>query len=622
MRHASLFILTLGLLVMGTATSYLPVASAQSAITFDRSTSWIGQANSVTLSITSSKPNEILLVGDAYNPNPGDIEPVNSTLTFHEVAHYDSYSPSTGINIYWTILPTAQTYSVTIAYPPGVVNNMGIILSTFSGEDPIHPDYQFDRAMSTNSVPAPSITTANPGDLIWAFTGSNNPTTQTAGPGFALDRQRLYFGSPADEYGFGQSQVRFGTSVTGLWILLAVEIRVPTVTGQTVPVNVSPSTTAAAGSALTVSANTAGLLFSSPTYSWAAAGCPDFANPGSVPSFSYQSTPSGETTNCVFSVSVSDVDGDTGSGQSATVTINSATGQNVPVNVLPSTSAPAGSTLTVSANTAGLAFSSPTYAWSATGCPDYANPGNVASFSYVSTSSGTTTNCTFGVSVSDSFGNTGSGQSPTVTITTANPVLLDTSVSAFGQFSSKTIQIVTSHPNELILVGIGFNSNYQISTPTAPGLTFYPLTGSALNGGASLGGVAYYAIAGAAQQYSITVAYANGVVNNMGFVVVAFYGENPTSPFDGAPGTGTSGGVSSAPSVVLTPTHGGDTLWAFQANGNCVTQTAGPGYHLDRSVGCYESPADEYATGVGFGSQTVAFGVASKNWVAFAVAIQ
>jgi hypothetical protein len=241
----------------------------------------------------------------------------------------------------------------------------------------------------------------------------------------------------------------------------------------------------------------------------------------------------------------------------------------------------------------------------------------------VSTSSGTTNNCVFSVSVSDSYGNTGSGNSPTVTIVTGqSSVKLDTSQVVFGQFGTKVIQITTKQTNELILVGIGFNSNYQIGTPTAPGLIFTPLTASPKSGGASLGSQAFYALAGTAHTYNITVGYANGGFNNIGIIAAAFSGVKPSTLFDGPFAWGTGGPASSIPTVTVSPSLPGDAIWAFQVNENCVAQTPESGYKIDQAIGCYESPADEYSTSIVTGTQSVTFGKSVQYWVMFAVAIQ
>jgi hypothetical protein len=220
------------------------------------------------------------------------------------------------------------------------------------------------------------------------------------------------------------------------------------------------------------------------------------------------------------------------------------------------------------------------------------------------------------------YGNTGSGQSPVVTISSPNPAIFDASKMVFGHFSSTTIQITTTHPNELILVGVGFNSNYQLNTPTATGLSFTPFTPTAKSGGGSLGAQSYYAIASTAQTYTITIGYSGGVSNNLGIIVAAFSGINPTAPFDGSIVWATGGGVSSIPTVNLSPSLPGDVIWAFQVNANCIAQTPGSGFNLDKATGCYGSPADEYSTSVAPGSQSVTFGKSAQYWVMFAVAIQ
>jgi hypothetical protein len=95
-----------------------------------------------------------------------------------------------------------------------------------------------------------------------------------------------------------------------------------------VTVNVSPSTIDA-GNSTTVSADILGLT-SDPlptsyiTYVWNTVGsCLDFSNPGNVQSFLYQSTAKGITTNCQFTVSLSDEPGtgNAGSGTSNTLTV-------------------------------------------------------------------------------------------------------------------------------------------------------------------------------------------------------------------------------------------------------------------------------------------------------------
>ncbi len=199
----------------------------------------------------------------------------------------------------------------------------------------------------------------------------------------------------------------------------------PPTTGQLVPVDVSPTNTATAGQELTVSADITGLAFSAPVFTWNTLGsCPDFINPADgMPVFNYQTTASGETSNCVFTVSVSDATGDTGSGQSSVVTVSNSIGQIVPI-IIASPNMDVGQNTMVSADISGDTFNSPQYAW-ASSCPDFGSgPGDVSSFTYQANTA--TTGCVFNLVVSDSYGNKGTGQfgevvvnaTPTVVITT------------------------------------------------------------------------------------------------------------------------------------------------------------------------------------------------------------
>jgi multisubunit Na+/H+ antiporter MnhB subunit len=179
-------------------------------------------------------------------------------------------------------------------------------------------------------------------------------------------------------------------------------------TGQTVPINIATNPIIAGKSTL-VSASLSSLSFSNPVYSWSATGCPDFTNPSGVSSFTYNSLATGITTNCMFTVSVSDPYGNNGFGTSALLTVSPVGSQTVPISISTNPITTGGST-TVAANVSGLVFSNPTYSWSTSGtCPDFTNPGNVQSFTYTASATGTTLGCTFTVSVSDSSDNTGSG---------------------------------------------------------------------------------------------------------------------------------------------------------------------------------------------------------------------
>ena len=227
-------------------------------------------------------------------------------------------------------------------------------------------------------------------------------------------------------------------------------------TGQTVQISIATNPIFAGKSTL-VSASLSGLSFSNPVYSWSATGCPDFANPGSAPSFTYNSLATGATTDCMFTVSVSDPYNNTGSGTSALLAVSSVGSQTVPISISanPITT---GKSTTVAANVSGLVFSSPTYSWSTSGtCPDFTNPGSVQSFTYTASATGTTLGCTFTVSVSDASGNTGSGtavdalvvnsttgQTVPVSIAT-NPITLNGSTTVSASVSG----LVFSNPTYL-----------------------------------------------------------------------------------------------------------------------------------------------------------------------------
>lgn len=181
--------------------------------------------------------------------------------------------------------------------------------------------------------------------------------------------------------------------------------------GQAVPVTLSSSAITAGGSTA-VSADISGLTFlGAPTYSWSEASCPDFpATSPTTSTFTYQSTATGIASNCAFTVVASDASGNTFSGASPALTVNPATGQTVQISIATNPIFAGKSTL-VSASLSGLSFSNPVYSWSATGCPDFANPGSAPSFTYNSLATGATTDCMFTVSVSDPYNNTGSGAS-------------------------------------------------------------------------------------------------------------------------------------------------------------------------------------------------------------------
>src|SRR5271157_2595513 len=77
------------------------------------------------------------------------------------------------------------------------------------------------------------------------------------------------------------------------------------------------------GETTTVSASISGLIFSdtNTTYSWNYNGlCPNFINPADVSSFSY--APTNVTSNCTFTISVSDLIGNTGMGNSTMLLVN------------------------------------------------------------------------------------------------------------------------------------------------------------------------------------------------------------------------------------------------------------------------------------------------------------
>jgi hypothetical protein len=165
-------------------------------------------------------------VGDVYNTNWGGVVPLNQTgVTFTKVLRYDSYAPSVGINVYYAILATAGIHSITFSYLSGATNNIGVVLSAYSGENAANPIAQGIGAKGVNSIPTLSIASLNSLDVLWSFTGSNSPTIQAAGSGFTLDRQNTYFGSPADEYGPVRATASFGTLVTQTWLLITVEVQ-------------------------------------------------------------------------------------------------------------------------------------------------------------------------------------------------------------------------------------------------------------------------------------------------------------------------------------------------------------------------------------------------------------
>jgi hypothetical protein len=215
-------------------------SSAQSGVSFDKSISWVGQTANKTLSITPSGTNELLLVGSAYNTNYGINAPTSPGLNFTQVRHVDTTS-SIGINVYFAILNISQTYFVSVSYQH-TSNNLGIILVTFSGENLTNPIAQSVGTKGSSSVPTIPIAPLSANDLIWAFTGSNSPTTQKAGQGFSLDQQAIYYGSPADEYGYS-STISFGTLVTGTWTLIGLEILASGVTTSTTTSMTTTSTT-------------------------------------------------------------------------------------------------------------------------------------------------------------------------------------------------------------------------------------------------------------------------------------------------------------------------------------------------------------------------------------------
>ncbi len=105
--------------------------------------------------------------------------------------------------------------------------------------------------------------------------------------------------------------------------------------------------------------------------------------------------------------------------------------------------------------------------------------------------------------------------------------------------------LTTTQQNDIILVGVAYNSNYLIAVPTSPGLTFQQLGNQMLGG--SLGVALFYAIASTPQQYTISVGY-QSTFNNLGIVVSSFYGENVNSPFDGS--VVSTQGSNSAPTLL------------------------------------------------------------------------
>ena len=252
-------------------------------------------------------------------------------------------------------------------------------------------------------------------------------------------------------------------------------------TGQAVPVSLSPNPINS-GNSTTVSSSIAGLNFTSPAYSWSAVGsCPGFVAPGNAPSFSYAAT--GTTATCQFAVSLSDSAGDAGNGTSAVLTVNAAaaptTGQAVPVS-LSSNQTIVGNSTNVSASIAGLNFTSPAYSWSAVGsCPGFSDPGSVLSFSYTST--GTTANCQFAVSLSDSAGDTGNGTSAVLTVSLA-PVTANATAQSISTMENTAVSITLSGTDSN-----GSSLSYAIATEPsegtlsggAPALTYTPDTGFA-----------------------------------------------------------------------------------------------------------------------------------------------
>jgi hypothetical protein len=279
---------------------------------------------------------------------------------------------------------------------------------------------------------------SNPGSVqSFTYTSSTNGVTQNC----------VFTVSVSD----ASNDMGTGTSPT---LTVNPVMPVNAVTGQMVPISIStnPITT---GGSTTVSASVSGLVFSNPTYSWGIEGtCPDFTNPGNVPSFTYMASNTGLTSSCIFTVSVSDVSGDTGSSGTSNeaLIVNSATGQTVPVSIATNPITLNGST-TVSASVSGLVFSNPAYLWSITGCPDFVSPGSVSSFTYTASATGLTSDCVFTVSVTDTYGNTGTGVSaalavnqPSQATTTSTSTTVNTTTTMAQQNATVQAQPVTTVP--------------------------------------------------------------------------------------------------------------------------------------------------------------------------------
>ncbi len=218
-------------------------------------------------------------------------------------------------------------------------------------------------------------------------------------------------------------------------------------------VTVTGTTAATVGQTITLTANPVGGT-GSYTYQWFndSTGTPSLITTGQVPSATSQSftETAGAIGPAAYYVAVADLGTNTIKSTPDSQVIVSAvvvTDQSVPIHVLPSTTALAGQSLTVSADLTGLTFGPGiAFAWGTVGsCPDFAfaDPGSVQQFTYASTPSGITTNCQFTVSFIDTAGDTGAGTSATVTINPSASTPLGISALTPSEISGNVGDIVT-----------------------------------------------------------------------------------------------------------------------------------------------------------------------------------
>ena len=258
----------------------------------------------------------------------------------------------------------------------------------------------------------------------------------------------------------------------------------PTVTVDSTPtVSIAPtSVTMDQGQVLTITATPSGGTGSF-SYSWTivSGSCPGFSSPtstGSTPHVAY--TPSGTTTNCVLTVTMSDT---------GTLPFT-----NPPLNPTPLTATPATPTtiLVNAALSVAMTPSTPqsmdwnqhitigtvvsggtgpfTYSWAIAGgdtCPAFTSPGSVASFIYTPTGpSSYPVTCAFTVTVTD----TGTGTpppGPSASLSPSSPTVGGTTA-AITVYNDPSVTVPTPSP-----VSVDLGQTITFTTVASGGTTFY-----------------------------------------------------------------------------------------------------------------------------------------------------